>query len=67
MSSTEAAAISPDELAYLKAIGRQEQAMLAAMRAARESYETHLAGKYGLVNGDKIADDGAIVRVAADK
>lgn len=60
-------AIGSDELAYLKAIVKQEQAMLAAMRATRESYETHLAAKYGLVNGDKIAEDGAIIRAVADK
>lgn len=55
-------AITADELAYLKTLEEQERNTLAALRATRQSYETHLAGKYKLAQGDQIDGDGAIVR-----
>lgn len=56
--------ITADELAYLQSLEAQERATMAALRGARQSFETHLAARYGLASGDQIRPDGTIVRQA---
>ena len=59
--------ISPDDLAYLATLQAQEQETLASLRAARGSFEAHLAKKYRLTAGDQVQPDGSIVRAADAK
>ena len=59
-----AQSISPDEIAYLASMAEQERTALAALQATRTSYESHLAKKYSLSQGDQISADGTIIRKA---
>jgi hypothetical protein len=52
--------ISEDDLSY----HRQIVAQIAQALAARDSWASHLSGKYGLREGDQVAEDGRIVRAA---
>lgn len=52
--------ISQDDLSYLQALLEQQKALQAAM----QPYEFHLAKKYKLNQGDRIEDDGTIVRAS---